>query len=127
MWQCLWPDEKDTIDHITNGVHLSTWVEPRMRRIYDKYLRPGRPDDHDNPVIWELIENIPDDEIWKTHYWLKVKLIDAIREQSRRRWVNDRANPSIILAGGTLLDPSVLTLGFARRWPSIWCTAWTCG
>jgi starch phosphorylase len=44
-----------------------------------------------------------------------VKLIDAIREQSRRRWVNDRANPSIILAGGALLDPSVLTLGFARR------------
>jgi starch phosphorylase len=86
-----------------------------MRRIYDKYLGPGWLDDHDNPVIWELIENIPDDEIWKTHYWLKVKLIDAIREQSRRRWVNDRANPSIILAGGALLDPSVLTLGFARR------------
>jgi glucan phosphorylase len=45
----------------------------------------------------------------------EVKLIDAIREQSRRRWMNERANPSIILAGGALLDPSVLTLGFARR------------
>jgi starch phosphorylase len=81
----------------------------------DKYLDPGWLDDHDNPIIWELVENIPDDEFWKTHYWLKVKLIDAIRERARRRWTNDRANPSIIMAGGTLLDPSVLTLGFARR------------
>jgi starch phosphorylase len=115
MWQSLWSDTEDTIDYITNGVHISTWAEPRMRRIFDKYLGPGWLDDHDNPVIWELIENISDDEIWRTHYWLKVKLIDAIRERSRRRWVNDHANPSIILAGGTLLDPSVLTLGFARR------------
>jgi starch phosphorylase len=115
MWQSLWPDGDDTIDHITNGVHIGTWVEPRMRRVFDKYLGPGWLDDHDNPVIWELIENIPDDEIWRIHYWLKVKLIDAIRERSRRRWKDDRTNPSIILAGGTLLDPSVLTLGFARR------------
>ncbi len=115
MWQCLWPDAENPIDHITNGIHISTWVEPRMRRLYDKFLGPGWLDDHDNPVIWELIENIPDDEMWKTHYWLKVKLIDAIRERSRRRWVSDRANPSIVLAGGALLDPSVLTLGFARR------------
>jgi starch phosphorylase len=116
MWLCLWPDDVEKpIDYITNGVHISTWVEPRMRRIFDKHLGPGWLDDHDNPVIWELIENIPDDEIWRTHYWLKVKLIDAIRERSRRRWVDDRPNPSIILAGGTLLDPSVLTLGFARR------------
>ncbi len=62
-----------------------------------------------------MIEKIPDEELWKTHYWLKVKLIDAIRERSRRRWVKDRTNPSIVLAGGALLDPSVLTLGFARR------------
>jgi starch phosphorylase len=115
MWQSLWPDAENTIDQITNGVHLATWVEPRMMRLFDKYIGPGWLDDHDNPIIWELIENIPDDEIWKTHYWLKVKLIDAIRERARRRWTNDRANPSVILAGGTLLDPSVLTLGFARR------------
>lgn len=115
MWQSLWPDTENPIEHITNGVHLSTWVAPQMRRIYDQHLGPGWLDDHDNPVIWELIENIPDEDIWQTHCWLKSKLIDAIRERSRRRWVEDHANPSIILAGGTLLDPSVLTLGFARR------------
>jgi starch phosphorylase len=53
--------------------------------------------------------------LWKTHYWLKIKLIDAIRERARRRWAKDRASPSLMIAGGTLLDPSVLTIGFARR------------
>jgi starch phosphorylase len=115
MWQSLWPAEKMSIEHITNGVHISTWIEPKLRLVFDKYMGENWLDDHDSPVIWELIEKVPDDELWRTHYWLKVKLIDAIRERSRRRWVRDRANPSIVMAGGALLDPSVLTLGFARR------------
>jgi starch phosphorylase len=118
VWQSLWQDlpaEQIAIDHVTNGVHVPTWIEPKMKLLLDKYLGPGWMADHDNPLIWELIEKIPDEELWKTHYWLKIKLIDAIRERSRLRWVKDRANPSVVLAGGTLLDPSVLTLGFARR------------
>jgi len=118
MWRTLWPDSDEAevcIDYITNGVHVPTWIEPKMKLLFDKHLGPGWLDNHDNPVIWEMIEKIPDEELWKTHRWLKVKLIDAIRERSRGRWVNDRANPSIVLAGGALLDPSVLTFGFARR------------
>ncbi|MGD9372280.1 MAG: alpha-glucan family phosphorylase, partial [Desulfobacterales bacterium] len=118
MWQCLWPDvkaEKPAIDHITNGIHLPTWIEPKMKLLFDKHLGSGWLEDHDNPVIWEMIEKIPDEDLWKTHYWLKIKLIDAIRERTRLRWAEDRVNSSFVVAGGTLLDPSVLTLGFARR------------
>jgi starch phosphorylase len=118
MWQCLWPDskaEKPAIDHITNGIHLPTWIEPKMRLLFDKHLSTGWLEDHDNSVIWKMIEKIPDEDLWKTHYWLKIKLIDAIRERTRLRWAEDRVNPSFVVAGGTLLDPSVLTLGFARR------------
>jgi starch phosphorylase len=118
MWQSLWAEfseSESTIDHITNGVHLPTWIEPKLQLLFNKYLEPGWIAAHDNPLIWESIENIPDDELWKTHYWLKIKLIDAIRERSRLRWTRERANPSVVLAGGALLDPSVLTLGFARR------------
>jgi len=118
MYQSFWPDvpdQQNTIDYVTNGVHVPTWIDPRIKRLFDRYLGPGWMEDHDNPVVWELIEKIPDDELWKTHYWLKIKLIDAIREQSRRRWTKDHINPSLVLAGGTLLDPLVLTIGFARR------------
>jgi starch phosphorylase len=103
------------IDHITNGVHIPTWIEPKMQLLLNKHLGSGWIADHDNPLIWELIDKIPDEKLWKTHYWLKIKLIDAIRERSRLRWVEDRVNPSLVVAGGTLLDPSVFTLGFARR------------
>ena len=118
MWQCLWPDRSEsevTVDHITNGVHVPTWIEPRIQRLFDTHLDPEWLADHDKPLVWELIDKIPDEELWRTHYWLKIKLIDAIRERSRLRWSGDHASPSIVITGGTLLDPSVLTLGFARR------------
>lgn len=118
MWQGLWPNSgtgDDTIRYVTNGVHVPTWLEPRLKMLLDRHLGTGWMDDHDNPVIWEMIDKIPDQELWQTHYWVKIKLIDAIRERSRLRWVADRTDPSIILAGGALLDPSILTIGFARR------------
>ena len=118
MWHGLWPDlasEKVPIDHVTNGIHVPTWIEPKMELLFNKYLGPNWLEDHDNAVIWDLIEDIPDEELWKTHYWLKIKLIGAVRELARQRWAENHVSPSIILAGGTLLDPSILTLGFARR------------
>jgi starch phosphorylase len=118
MWQSLWaefPEGESSIHHITNGVHVPTWIEPKLQLLFNKNLGSGWIAEHDNPRIWEAVEKIPDEELWKTHYWLKIKLIDAIRERSRLRWTRDQANPSVVLAGGALLDPSVLTLGFARR------------
>lgn len=118
MWQPLWPDRSEEsvpIDAITNGVHVPTWVEPKMKMLFDQYLGPGWREDHDNPVVWEMVEKIPDKELWQLHYWLKIKLFDAIRDRCRQRWVNDRASPSVLIAGGAMLDPSILTIGFARR------------
>lgn len=118
MWQSLWPElpeDKVPIDFVTNGVHVPTWIEPKMELLFNKYLGPNWLEDHENPIVWELIAEIPDEELWKTHYWLKIKLIDAIRERIRQRWARDHVSPSIVRAGGTLLDHSVLTLGFARR------------
>ncbi len=118
MWQPLWPDRSEgsvPIDAITNGVHVPTWVEPKMKMLFDQYLGPGWREDHDNPVVWEMVEKIPDKELWQLHYWLKIKLLDAIRDRCRQRWIKDRASPSILMAGGAMLDPSILTIGFARR------------
>jgi starch phosphorylase len=118
MWQSLWSNSQADsvpIDYVTNGVHVPTWVEPKMELLFNRYLGSDWLEDHDNPYLWELIEEIPDEELWKTHYWLKIKLIDAIRGRMRLRWTQDRISSSIVMAGGTLLDPSILTIGFARR------------
>lgn len=118
MWQPLWPDlpeEKVPIEHVTNGVHVPTWICPRIQLLFNKYLGLDWLENHDDPAVWEKVDDIPDEELWKTHYWLKIKLIDAIRERARSRWVRERTGPALCLAGGTFLDPSVLTIGFARR------------
>lgn len=118
MWHSLWPDAKDEnipISSITNGVHVPTWIEPKMDLLLDKYLGPEWLEDHDNPAGWSMIDRIPDEELWQTHYWLKIKLINFIRDRARQRWTDDRVSPTNIVAGGTLLDPLALTIGFARR------------
>jgi len=118
MWRSLWPgvpEDQVPIDYVTNGIHVPTWIEPKMKLLLDKYLGADWLDKHDDPAIWQLLDNVPDVELWQTHYWLKVKLIDAIRERVRLRWANGDASDSIMLTGGAFLDPSVLTLGFARR------------
>ncbi|MBI5666212.1 MAG: alpha-glucan family phosphorylase [Nitrospirae bacterium] len=118
MWRSLWPDRKEEdvpIDSITNGIHVPTWIEPKMELLFNKYLPEGWLKNHDDPHIWDFIDDIPDKELWQTYIWVKIKLIDFIRERARIRWVADRPGPINIIAGGTLLDPLTFTVGFARR------------
>jgi starch phosphorylase len=121
MWNTLWPDkeEKDVpIDSITNGIHVPTWIEPKIELLFNKYLGADWIAKHDKPITWDVIDNIPDHELWQVHYWLKIKLINFIREQARKRWIENRVNPINVIIGGTLLDTMTLTIGFARRFAS---------
>jgi starch phosphorylase len=118
MWRSLWPDtpeDKIPIGHVTNGVHLPTWINPKIQILLNKHVGPQWIEDQDNPATWAAIDDIPDEELWQIHYRLKEKLLFHIREKARRRWITDRVNPSVVLAEGSLLDPDVLTIGFARR------------
>ncbi|MDD2904445.1 MAG: alpha-glucan family phosphorylase [Syntrophales bacterium] len=118
MWQALWPDlplAQVPIDHITNGVHVPTWMDPKIEL---RCMECGEPDwleERDNPEVWEMVDDIPDKEFWELHYRKKIKLINYIREQTRRRWVHEGISLGNVVVGGALLDPSALTLGFARR------------
>jgi starch phosphorylase len=118
MWQALWPDRKEEdvpIDSITNGIHVPTWTEPKIELLFNKYLSPNWLADHADPAIWKAIDIIPDKELWQTHNWVKIKLINFVREQARQQWAEDHVSPINVIAGGTLLDPTALTIGFARR------------
>ncbi len=118
LWHGLWPDRAENdvpIDHVTNGVHVPTWIEPKMERLFTKHLGYDWLSRHDSQGIWELVDDIPDVELWNTHYWLKMKLILRILERGRQRWIDTQPDPRIILSSGVLLDPNTLTIGFARR------------
>jgi starch phosphorylase len=124
MWRVLWPDvpeEEVPIDAITNGVHVPTWLNPRMESLISTYMSPACPhwqQEHDNPAIWEMIDEIPDRELWILHLWLKTKLFNRIKERKRIRWASHLKEPLNLVADGLMLNPTVLTIGFARRFSS---------
>ncbi len=118
MWHFLWPDrseEEVPITHITNGVHTGTWLARRLRLLFDRYLGPDWLEHVDDPAVWEQVENIPDAELWAVRRHLKRKLVAYMRERARRQWLHDGIHPVQVIAGGVLLDPYALTIGFARR------------
>lgn len=118
MWHSVWPEravEEVPIKHITNGVHVATWLPSETRTLFNKYLGPEWIDQHDDPAVWERLNDIPDSELWALHMTLKQKLLAFLRERVRRRWVSGKVDPTQVLTSGTLLDPNALTIGFARR------------
>jgi len=118
MWNFLWPSkpvDDVPISHITNGVHINTWLARRMRVLYGRYLGAEWMENLDDPDLWAGIDNIPDSEIWLVRRHLRRKLLTFIEERARQQWLTTRIHPVQIIAGGVLLDPYALTIGFARR------------
>lgn len=118
MWHYLWPDRKVDdvpISYITNGVHTGTWLARRLRLLLDEYFQPDWMEHLDDPSVWEKINLIPDDELWNVRMHLKRKLVYYMRDRARAEWLKSGVHPVQVIAGGTLLDPYALTIGFARR------------
>ncbi|MBP6017190.1 MAG: alpha-glucan family phosphorylase [Candidatus Promineofilum sp.] len=118
MWQHVWPHlpaEEVPIISITNGIHVPGWTAGEMRQIFNKYLGADWEDHHDNPILWERLADVPDEELWRVHVTLKAKLMNFLRSRARRSWVDGQCDPTEVLVAGTLLDPDALTIGFARR------------
>ena len=118
MWHHIYPDvteDEVPITHVTNGVHTGTWLARRIRVLYDRYLGKDWIENVDDTAIWEMIEEIPDAELWAVRRHLKRKLVAYMRERSREQWLHAGVHPVQVLASGALLDPYALTIGFARR------------
>ena len=118
MWRELWPDTRPAdvpITSITNGVHLPTWISPRIQALLDRYLPPNWRLSRDETAIWEGVHAIPEQEFWQTHLAAKHDLTDYLRGRTRRRWSEGHVEASQIAASGPFLEADVLTIGFARR------------
>ena len=118
MWAGLWPwqsEEELPIGHITNGVHVPTWLAAQMRSIYDRtlpeewYLRSGEPE------VWAGFERVTPTELWETHQSLKNRLISYARTRQIRQAERRGASPDELLQCQQSLDPHALLIGFARR------------
>ena len=118
MWTGLYPgkpEDEVPIGHITNGVHVPTWLAPQMFRLYDRHLGTGWHEHSGEARIWEGIESVDDGELWETHLSLKSRLIEFVRRRALEQASRRGEAPETLQKLGRVLSPDALTIGFARR------------
>ncbi len=118
MWTSIWPGvpaESLPIKAITNGVHASTWVAAPMGKLFDESFGTEWRDRLDEPEFWDRVLDIPDEALWRIRLAMKAELFRFIQDRARERWTKDKVSAAQVVAAGTLLDQSALTIGFARR------------
>jgi starch phosphorylase len=117
MWRSLYPDtreERVPIGHITNGVHVNTWLGPQMRLVYDRHLG-ARWTERTSDTMWDAIDGIDDGELWEAHQALKTHLIQVVRRHVVAQAERRGESPSAVSQLRRALSPDALTIGFARR------------
>ncbi|MGH2967813.1 MAG: alpha-glucan family phosphorylase [Solirubrobacteraceae bacterium] len=118
MWHGLWPDlpvESVPIAHVTNGVHIPTWIGRPMRELLDRHLGDGWVDRAVEPATWEAVEEISDEELWAARSEQRRELIELVRARSVTERLARGDTAEYVRAAVGSLDPEVLTIGFARR------------
>jgi starch phosphorylase len=118
IWSGLWKDrspDEVPIGSVTNGVHRWTWMSPEIQTLLDQELGEWWTHRVDEPELWDRVLDIDDTLLWELHQRLKRQSFRFLTEEARRRWRDVWGKARHLVASGPLLDPEVLTLGFARR------------
>lgn len=121
MWSTLYPNrpvEEVPIGNITNGIHARTWTAPLMAKLYSQYLREDWAAHVTDAQMWSKVDEIPERELWYLHQLLKERLITYTRSKVQQARANQEESPEARSTTEHLLDPNVLTIGFARRFSS---------
>jgi starch phosphorylase len=126
MWHCLYPKRQEhevPIGHITNGVHVSSWLAPQMRKLYERHLGRRWTERMRRREVWRGILKTDDGELWETHRFLKGALVEFL---GRRMAEQDQArgeSKDTTRKRVEKLNPDALTIGFARRF-ALYKRAW---
>lgn len=118
MWRWMYPGvpiDEVPIGSVTNGIHVQTWISQEMSTLFDRYLDPSWREDEHRPEIWEAVDDIPDEELWRTHQRRRERLVAFARARLRAQYENRGLARREIEAASQVLNPEALTIGFARR------------
>jgi len=118
MWAHLWPwrvEEEIPIGHITNGVHIPSWLAWQMQQLYDRHFPARWMEKMGEATAWQKIYSVDPGELWETHNALKNLMLQFVRRRVSRQCRRRGESEEAVETARNLLDPSVLTIGFARR------------
>jgi starch phosphorylase len=118
MWQALWPGsglDEVPIGHVTNGVHVPTWIGRPMRELLDRHLPDNWSERSADPGVWAAVDEIPAEELWQTRRRQRADLVTFVRSRSVADRLVRGDLRGYVDAAARAFDPDVLTIGFARR------------
>ncbi len=118
MWHNIWPGlpiSEVPIQAITNGVHPASWLSHDMKELYYSYFGPSFEERPEEPKVWKKVNKIPDVELWRVHNRRRERLVFYVRKQLRLKLERQGATQIEIQRADQILDPHILTIGFARR------------
>ncbi|MEX0711187.1 MAG: alpha-glucan family phosphorylase [Pirellulales bacterium] len=118
MWAHLWPwrvEEEIPIGHITNGVHVPSWLAWQMQQLYDRNFPVNWFKQMGEAEAWQGIHGVDPGELWETHHALKNLLLAFVRRRVSRQCRRRGESDELVEAARNMLDPNILTIGFARR------------
>ncbi|MEW5994007.1 MAG: alpha-glucan family phosphorylase, partial [Candidatus Zixiibacteriota bacterium] len=118
MWHNIWPNlpvEEVPIRAITNGVHPSSWISHDMGELYESYFGPRYVERPGAPEVWQRVHKIPDSELWRVHNRRRERLVFFARKRLKQQLTKRGASQLDIQRADQILDPQIMTIGFARR------------
>ncbi len=118
MWRSIWPGrslDEIPIGHVTNGIHVETWLAGEMDRLYRRWLGEDWRDQMHEPSTWELIDEIYDEELWELDEILRTQLLEFVRRRVRRQYAARGEEDPTKDPGRPFLLDGALTIGIARR------------
>ena len=119
LWQRVWPGvpvDEIPITSITNGVHADTWVSGRdLGALYDRYLGLRWKDDPTDASIWDGVDKIPSEELWRAHERRRERLVSFARQRLAAQLERRGASSAEVQGAMEVLNPEALTIGFSRR------------
>ncbi len=118
MWAHVWPgrpEDEVPITHITNGVHVSSWISVENALLFERHLGPDWYLATQNEETIDRIDEIYDEELWRAHEMSRSRLIRTCRKLMVKQYNRRNAPKKVIEEAETALDQKILTIGFARR------------
>ena len=118
MWSGIFPNKKTSavpIGHVTNGIHLQTWLHPAMNELLREHLGENWAENQDKNATWKRATRIPNEALWNLHAQFKSELIEFCRQRIERQLRRDPVRGMKLSNVKNILDPNALTIGFARR------------